>query len=124
MDFEVFDGFLKQYGFAGGGLIILAYFLIKTVPRDIAPIFAKVLKGHFDKMSEAWDAHKERLDTAERRAEERHGEVLKASREGMRELIAHLQSVHTDMTNKFAEHDVHAVNLANKVGEVIRRDVK
>ena len=130
MEMDALELILKQYGIAGGLLMLIGIFLFRTVPNKIVPIFVKVIQGHFERMSKAWEAHRERLDTIEKRAEERHSEVLAASREGTRELISYLQKTYQDtnekiegVVEKVAEHDSHAVNLANKVGEVLRRGV-
>ena len=128
MEDLTFEILAKQYGIAGILLGMIGYFLFRTVPKQIAPLLVKVIQDHLEGMSKAWQEHRERLDAIEARAEERHKDVLTASREGTRELIAYLQNTYQDtntalqdVSDKLAEHDAHAVNLANKVGEVLRR---
>ena len=82
METQFIDEIIQQYGVAGALLVLIAYFLFRTVPNQIAPLMIKVIKDHLDGMTKAWDAHKERLDKAEQRAEERHADVLQASRKG------------------------------------------
>ena len=119
METEALNLLMQQYGIAGAVLVLIAYFLFRTVPKQIAPLLIKVIKDHLDGMTEAWNAHKERLDAAERRSEERHADVLKASREGFQELVKHLQAVHKDIQT----HDQHTLSLYHKVDEVLRREV-
>ena len=115
MENLVAEEILKQYGLAGGLLLLMGYFLLCTVPNKIAPLFVKVIQNHLQGMVKAWDAHKERLDQAERRSEERHRDVLDASREGTRQLIEYLQKIHHD----HYEHDKHTIGVHNRLGKLL-----
>ena len=95
--------------------MLIGYFLLQTVPNKIAPLFVKVIQNHLQGMVNAWDAHKERLDQAERRSEERHRDVLEASREGTQQLIEYLQKIHQD----HHEHDKHTIGVHNRLGKLL-----